>query len=606
LAPPDGFAAHGSIPEGTGYGSITVSSNGRVVLVARSPDDRLLLVSNALGPQGEVQLHFGLYNQNGAINGQLNLMTRDTERLEGNLLWSKRPVAKTPLTDFPNGFQRVELAASGGTYEQYTPTQNFLEPPPVTQGPTINSFSPSIGGVGQWVQVNGTNFVHGQTSVLLENLPFIAATVYSSTQLGFRIPAEATGSFPVCIQTALGSACSQLHFSVGMPSNPPTIERFYPSLGPPGQWVYVFGDGFATNQTSVSLAQTTGISTTVYGPTQLGFRVPVGASGVSAIELGTPNGTAVSTGHFTIGVPSSSPIATTVRPSFGPTGQWVYVYGENFMFGQTTVSVGGVSNIAATVYGPDQLGFRVPIGAAGTDPVTITTPNGASASQTIFTVGQTGDLPRVFSFSPTIAAPKARITVLGENFVLGGTTVTVGGVSGVATSVKSPTELSFELPTTASGNSLLTLHTVLGAYSSEHIFSVSTEPLNSSLILTGGGIEEVRWRPDVQFRIQSSTKLFIPYPVSPTGQSRPTIRFYPKTGIFEGSCAVGDIDPITSNWAKRLMRFRGILTPTSSGFRHGVGTFRPAPVPRSANLDLGIWKLSFGTVKIASIGNVTD
>lgn len=77
---------------------------------------------------------------------------------------------------------------------------------------------------------------------------------------------------------------------------------------------------------------------------------------------------------------------TGINPALGPVGQWVYVFGDNFVGGQTTVSMGGVSAIATNVYGPTQLGFTVPSGASGSGPITVTTPNGTATSTAVFTI----------------------------------------------------------------------------------------------------------------------------------------------------------------------------------------------------------------------------
>jgi hypothetical protein len=44
--------------------------------------------------------------------------------------------------------------------------------------------------------------------------------------------------------------------------------------------------------------------------------------------------------------------------------------------GQTTVEIADITDIAATVYLPDSIGCTVPSGAAGTFPITVTTPFG--------------------------------------------------------------------------------------------------------------------------------------------------------------------------------------------------------------------------------------
>ena len=76
--------------------------------------------------------------------------------------------------------------------------------------PTINSFSPSIGGVGTTVVINGASYT-GATSVAFNGTP-AAFTVISPTQINATVPAGTTTG-PVTLTTPSGSVTSAASFT---------------------------------------------------------------------------------------------------------------------------------------------------------------------------------------------------------------------------------------------------------------------------------------------------------------------------------------------------------------------------------------------------------
>jgi hypothetical protein len=251
---------------------------------------------------------------------------------------------------------------------------------------TIAQVNPLLGPVGQWVYVFGSNFVTGQTTVSVGGVSGISASVYGADQLGFAIPSGAAGVSRVIVTSPNGSATSEQMFTVGVPIGATTVTQISPQLGPAGQWVYVYGNNFVSGQTTVSIGGVSAVPATVYSATQLGFAVPTASVGSSRIVVTGPNGTATSDQTFTVGTPEGVPSVSQISPQLGVSGQWVYVIGENFVGGQTTVSVGGISGVPVTVYGPDQIGFAVPTGASGTTRIVVTTPRGSASSIQVFSV----------------------------------------------------------------------------------------------------------------------------------------------------------------------------------------------------------------------------
>lgn len=176
------------------------------------------------------------------------------------------------------------------------------------------------------------------------------------------------------VTTAYGSAYSSPTYTVGVPEEPPTVTGFSPSLGPVGQWVYVFGSGFVYNATTITFAGLTNIRASVYGPDQLGFTIPEGAFGSSSIRVTTPNGFFESSDIYTIGTPTAPPSFDRLQEYVGY--DWVYMDGENFVHGQTQIIFDDGTTIPAHVYGPNSLGFNPPGEWQSLGSITIKTPYG--------------------------------------------------------------------------------------------------------------------------------------------------------------------------------------------------------------------------------------
>ena len=244
--------------------------------------------------------------------------------------------------------------------------------------PTVGWISPNLGPVGQWVYVGGTGFVTGQTTIAVGGVSGISAFVYGSTQLGFTVPDGATGASPITVTTPFGSASSSEFYTVGVPTEPPTITSVYPILGPVGQWVYVNGTGFVRDFTTVSFAGIFNIPSLVYGPTGLGFTIPEGSTGTSKLIVTTPNGSAESTDPITVGAPQGPPSFSRLQEYEG--FNWVYMDGVNFVNGSTSIRFGDGTEVTALVYGPDSLGFTPPQNWSSRGSITVKTPNGEYAS----------------------------------------------------------------------------------------------------------------------------------------------------------------------------------------------------------------------------------
>ena len=54
--------------------------------------------------------------------------------------------------------------------------------------PIINGFSTNFGPPGQWVYINGFEFINDKTSVFIDGQPVDSLTIFSDILLGFFIP----------------------------------------------------------------------------------------------------------------------------------------------------------------------------------------------------------------------------------------------------------------------------------------------------------------------------------------------------------------------------------------------------------------------------------
>ena len=163
----------------------------------------------------------------------------------------------------------------------------------------------------------------------------------------------------------------------------PTFGIFTPPSGLVGDPVVITGTGFL-GSTSVTF---NGVSAafTVDSAVQISTTVPASATTVP-ISVTNPAGTATSATDFTVTLPPTT--ITSFNPTSGPVGSDVVITGTN-LTGATNVEFSGVlapvPAAAFTVDSATQITATVPTGAI-TGPISVTTPGGAAASATNFTV----------------------------------------------------------------------------------------------------------------------------------------------------------------------------------------------------------------------------
>ncbi|MES2178518.1 MAG: IPT/TIG domain-containing protein [Gemmatimonadota bacterium] len=362
------------------------------------------------------------------------------------------------------GAHNVTATTAGGS----TGSRQFSVIPPA---PTLTGLSPITGvtGTTQTVTLTGTNFVAGNTSVLVSGagVTVTAVTVVNpSTMTASFIVATgaALGDRDVTVTTGGGTSASRI-FTIIPP--PPTLSGVFPSTVAQGAATlvtltgtnFVAGattvtiDGFGVTINSVNVSN----ATTLTASFSASAAAPVGVRNVRVATAGGTSGTA----GFAV-VPGT-PTITSITPRSGVVGTAVPVtiIGTNFAGGATVVVDGiGVTVSSVTVTGTTSLSaiFTVDAGATlGAHGVTVTTSAGTSAAGT-FSV--TPAAPTLVTVSPGGGLQNSTVAVslTGTNFINGATTVSVDGV-GIAVQTVAVTG-----PTTLTASFVIAANATAGAH----------------------------------------------------------------------------------------------------------------------------------------------
>jgi len=194
---------------------------------------------------------------------------------------------------------------------------------PISGGPTVTSFSPSSGRVGDTVVITGTGF-SGVTGVKFGGVSVVTYTVDSATQITATVPSGAlTG--PISVTTAAGTGSSSTSFTLIVPA----ITSLSPDAGVVGTAVSIAGTNFSP-LTSVTFSGSN-------GP----IAVVPSASNDTSISVAVPSGFV--SGPLTVTTPSGSGTASfrSLAPIAVPYGPESFTNG----FGQWfTVNSAGTAN----------------------------------------------------------------------------------------------------------------------------------------------------------------------------------------------------------------------------------------------------------------------
>lgn len=271
--------------------------------------------------------------------------------------------------------------------------------------PAITNFTPTSGGTGTQVTINGANFT-GATDVTFGGVAATSFSIVSSTTITAIVGTGATGA--VQVTTPNGTA-SQSTFSFGAAALPPSITSFQPASGTYGDTITIQGSSLIQTS-SVSFGSVSALSFTILSDTVITAIVGEGASG--NVTLNASSSTPSSLNGFTY-TPPPALVVTGFSPASGMSGATVTITGSGFLntptvtFGGTAASYVHVVNdsvITATVAG-GSTGFAAVQAFNGTD----------SVSGFIYIPSSAPQPPVLTSFTPLTGGTGARITLDGKH-----------------------------------------------------------------------------------------------------------------------------------------------------------------------------------------------
>lgn len=260
--------------------------------------------------------------------------------------------------------------------------------------PVINGISPTSGGPGTVVTINGSDFLP-LVAVYFGTDQTSSAQIltYSANQITAIVPAAAVTSRVTVL--SYRAAVSPQTFYV-----PPTVDSFDPPSGLVGTTVVISGHGFADPNflTSVYFNGVKATSGQVVSDTQITVRVPLGASS-GYITMTNSIGSAVSASYFYL-----NPIVTGfTNRAF--TGQTINLSGVSFL-GVTSVSLSGVP-VTFSVPNGTNIQLTVPQNASD-GPFLVTSPGGSYLTTSNLLI-----LPNITSFYPPGGPAGTVVTILG-------------------------------------------------------------------------------------------------------------------------------------------------------------------------------------------------
>ncbi|MFD2246780.1 IPT/TIG domain-containing protein [Pontibacter ruber] len=324
--------------------------------------------------------------------------------------------------------------------------------------PTIISFDPTEGYVGELVTITGANLTEVQ-GVWFNGVLANFAEV-SETELVAEVPEGATTG-TVTVETTAGTATSSVEFTVLR--REPVITMLDPYQGYIGDVITITGENFK----GVSRILFNGVAASFNqdSETQIRPQVPVGAT-TGYVTIETAEGTATSPEVFIVLQPA--PEIITLNPTEGYVGDLVTITGANLTEVQGVWFNGVLANFAEV--SETELVAEVPEGAT-TGTVTVETTAGTATSSVEFTVLQL--LPQITAFSPSEGKVGDVITITGENFA----NIQEVLFNGVTASFvqDTDTQVSARVPMGATTGAI-TVTTSAGSATSSEVFTVLNSP----------------------------------------------------------------------------------------------------------------------------------
>ncbi|MBN1368448.1 MAG: IPT/TIG domain-containing protein [Dehalococcoidales bacterium] len=307
--------------------------------------------------------------------------------------------------------------------------------------PTIMSFSPTSGQLGDSIVISGTGLI-GATAVSFGGTPAQSFTVNSATQITAVLGGGSSGT--VSVTTSGGTGTKTGFTYIANPNAPaPTITSFTPTSGGSGDSIVITGTNL-TGTTMVSFGGTAAATFSVNSNTQITAVLGNGSSGAITVE--TSGGISAKDG-FTYSSPATAPAITSVINKLGSksggNGTKITIFGLHFT-GVTGVSIGGIAAASYTFNCDSQI--TAVVGNGTTGDVRVTTNNGIGVLPGFAFI----PAPSITSFTPTNGSSGTTLVITGTNLI-GATGVTVGSTVVASFNIDSATQITAILGNGSSG-----------------------------------------------------------------------------------------------------------------------------------------------------------
>jgi YVTN family beta-propeller protein len=451
------------------WGIVFALDGSRAYITDHLHSDSVQIINNITPTISSVTPNSGLVNggTNITINGSGFVGVTSVDVGGANCV-SFFNVSDTQINCFtaPNssGSSSVRVQTLIGGYS--TPNTLFTY---VAPAPVVTSVSPTSGSAtgGMNMTITGNNFSNS-SAVTVGGNACTSFTVNSATSITCITPAGTAGTASVSVTTPGGTSAANTLFSYFVPA--PVVTSVSPTSGSAtgGMNMTITGNNFS-NSSAVTVGGNACTSFTVNSATSITCITPAGTAGTASVSVTTPGGTSAANTLFSYFVPA--PVVTSVSPTSGSAtgGMNMTITGNNFS-NSSAVTVGGNACTSFTVNSATSITCITPAGTAGTASVSVTTPGGTSAANTLFSYFVPA--PVVTSVSPTSGSATGgmNMTITGNNFS-NSSAVTVGGNACTSFTVNSATSITCITPAGTAGTASVSVTTPGGTSAANTLFS---------------------------------------------------------------------------------------------------------------------------------------
>jgi hypothetical protein len=343
-----------------------------------------------------------------------------------------------------------------------------LTAPPVYSVPTVANVSPTSGGAGTTITIDGSNLT-GATAVSIGGTPAASFQVESPTQITAVVPAGAT-SGPISVSTPGRDATSPEDFAFIAREGSPHVTSITPSEGTTtgGTAVTITGSNFGLDANVTIGGEATDV--VVHSETEITAITPAQRAGSAEVVVSDEGGASTGGPDFTY--VELAPSVSSVVPAEGPStgGTAVTINGADFE-SDSTVTIGGEAT-DVTVRSNGEITAVTPAQPAGSHEVVVSDEAGSSAGGPTFTYAAP---PTVVSVTPSEGPAKGhtRVTIRGSHFQAGAI-VTIGAPA-TAVKVHSETEITAKTAAEPAGSYEVVVSEGRGTSSGGPIFTYAVE-----------------------------------------------------------------------------------------------------------------------------------